>query len=366
VPSDGIELQRAGFLRFAAIATRRRCARPAGAPPQLWEDDMNTQGWWSRTALLAALALIAASSARAQDYPTRAVKIISDSAPGGAVDVQVRLIADRLGRAWGQQVVILNQPGAGGAISARAAAEAVADGYTLYMPALSVYLAVPGRAANLPLMVPRDFLPIGFASQTPMFVTAAPRLGVNTLPELIALAKKQPGQISYAVTGVGRLTHLTGELLQMRTGIKLLLVPYSAGGPSHALNDIIGGRVPVIIEGYSGIAGAIQAGALKPLAMGSLTRLPDFPDLPTVAETLPGFQAVGWQALVAPLGTPDAIVRKASDDLYKVMSDPELQKQLAKRGSYARPMKSAELTAFIHAEQAQWKPVLEKLAAKTN
>src|ERR1700738_1573653 len=178
--------------------------------------------------------------AQAQNYPDRPVKIISDSAPGSAVDVTLRVIADRLSQSWGQQVLAVNHPGAGGAISARIAADAEPDGYTLYMPALSAFLAVPGKAANLPLDLPRDFTPIGSVVEQPMFIAVAPFLGVTTLPQLISLASGRPGEISYAATGVGRLTHLTGELLQYRTGIKLLLVPYS-GGPSHALNDVIGG-----------------------------------------------------------------------------------------------------------------------------
>ena len=180
------------------------------------------------------------------------------------------------------------------------------------------------------------------------------------IPELIALAKKQPGELSYAVTGVGRLTHLTGELLQMRTGIKLLMVPYS-GGPSHALSDIIGGRVPLVIEGYAGLASAFQGGSLKALATGAAQRLPDFPDLPAVAETLPGFNAVGWQVIVAPVKTPDAIVSKISNDLHAAMSQKEIQAMLGKRGSYARPMLAAETIAFIHAEQKQWEPVFKQL-----
>jgi tripartite-type tricarboxylate transporter receptor subunit TctC len=312
---------------------------------------------------LLALSASLAAPAQAQEYPTRPVKIISDSAPGSAVDVTLRMVADRLSHMWGQQVLAVNQPGAGGIISARVAAEATPDGYTLYMPALSVFLPAPGKAANTALELPRDFAPIGSVTEQPMFIAAAPSLGVSNLPELIALAKQKPGEISYAATGVGRLTHLTGELLQLRTGIKLLLVPYS-GGPSHSLNDIIGGRIPLIIEGYQGLAGAIQAGSLKPLAAAAPERLPDFPDLPTVAETVPGFKAMGWQGLVAPVGTPEAIVRKASEDLRKVIGDPALKAQLAGRGSYPLPMSPAEVTAFIQDQQRQWAPVLQQLAAK--
>jgi tripartite-type tricarboxylate transporter receptor subunit TctC len=322
---------------------------------------MKVHGLCFKLVLLAFVWAVGAAPAQAGDYPAGPVKIISDSAPGSAVDVTLRVIADRLGQIWGQQVVAVNHPGAGGAISARIAADAAPDGYTLYMPALSEFLAVPGRAANLPLELPRDFAPIGSVAEQPMFITAVPSLGVTTLTDLIALAKKRPGEITYAVTGVGRLTHLTGELLQRRTGIKLLLVPY-AGGPSQALNDVIGGRIPLIIEAYPGLAGALQSGAIKAIAVGAAHRLPDFPDVPTAAETLPGFEAVGWQALVAPVGTPDPIVGKVSEDLRKVLDQEEIGKQLASRGGYVRPMSPAEVIAFIRGQQQTWNPVLQELA----
>jgi tripartite-type tricarboxylate transporter receptor subunit TctC len=315
----------------------------------------------SSLALLAVL-VAGAAQAQAENYPSRPVRIILDSAAGSAIDVTLRLVADRLGQTWGQQVLPINQPGGGGAISARAAAEAAPDGYTLFQAALSLFLATPGRASNLPIELPRDFAPIGSISAQPMFIAVTPVLGVNTLADLIALAKKRPGEITYAATGVGRITHLTGELLQNRTGIKLLLVPYS-GGPSHALNDILGGRVQVIIEAYPGLAGAAQAGAIKPIAVASPERLPAFPDLPTVAETLPGFQASGWQGLLAPNGTPEPILRKVSTDLHDVIEQSDVKSQIASRGGYARPMSGAEVTAFIQAQQQTWNPILEKLAS---
>lgn len=312
---------------------------------------------------LSLLAVSLAEAAYAQSYPAKPVRLISDSAPGSAVDVGLRIIADGLGAHWNQQVVVVNQPGAGGAISATVAAEAAPDGYTLYSPALSVFLAVPGKAPNLPLILPRDFLPIGFTAEQPMSVGASPVLGVNTLPELIALAKKQPDKISYAVSGVGRLTHLTGELLQMRADIKLQMVPYK-GGSAQSLADIVAGRIPMVIEGYAGLAGAYQSGQLKALAIASSKRLPDLPNLPTVSETLPGFAASGWQVVVAPLGTPDAIIRQVSDDLRKVLMKPEIKDKLAARGAYVRPMTPPEVLAFVKGEQTQWKPVLEKLASQ--
>jgi tripartite-type tricarboxylate transporter receptor subunit TctC len=209
--------------------------------------------------------------------------------------------------------------------------------------------------------VPRDFSPIGFVAENPMFIAVAPSLGISTLPELIARAKKTPGEITYATTGVGRLTHLTGELLQREAGIKLLLVPYT-GGPSHAVTDVATGRVGMIIEGYSGVAGAARSGSIKLIAVASAKRLPEFPDVSTVAETIPGFQATGWGVLVAPVGTSEAIVDKISQDLRTVSLDPELQKKLAPLGSYTNPMSPAEATAFVHRQQQTWQPVLDEIA----
>ena len=310
--------------------------------------------------LLAAL-IGGATPTQAQSYPTNPVKIISDSAPGSAVDTNLRTIAEGLSEQWGQQVVIENRPGAGGAISATVAAEAAPDGYTIYAPALSVFLTIPGKAPNLPLQLPRDFAPIGLTAEQPMSIGINPKLGINTLPELIAQAKKQPGTLSFAVTGVGRLTHLTGELLQIRSNIKLQMVPYT-GGSAQALADIIAGRVSLVIEGYAGLAGAYQSGQLKALAVASANRLPELADLPTVAETLPGFVAVGWQCVVAPIGTPQEIVRKISDDLRAVLVKPEVMDKLAARGGYVHPANPAEAEAFVRSQQEMWKPALEQVA----
>jgi tripartite-type tricarboxylate transporter receptor subunit TctC len=296
-----------------------------------------------------------------QAYPDKPVRLISDSAPGSAVDVGLRTIADGLSQHWRQQVVVENRPGAGGAISARVAAEAPPDGYTLYAPALSVFLTIPGKAPNLPLVLPRDFVPIGFTAEQPMSIGASPKLGVNTLPELIALAKNKPGEISYAVSGVGRLTHMTGELLQLRAGIKLQMIPYT-GGSAHALADIVGGRIPVVIEGYSGLAGAYNSGQLKALAIATAERLAALPNVPTVAETLPGFVSAGWQVVVAPLGTPDAIIQKASADLRAVLVKPEVSDKVVARGGYVRPMTPTQAMAFVEAQQKMWAPALEQIA----
>jgi tripartite-type tricarboxylate transporter receptor subunit TctC len=331
-----------------------------------------TSGAWLPSPLLLAPGLLAlwllilpattAAQAQAGNYPNRPVTIICDAAAGATPDVDARFVAEGLGRIWGQQVGVINHPGANGSIAARSASEAAPDGYTLFMPALSTFVALLTVAPNLPLKLPRDFLPIGYIADNPMFVAVNPALGVSSLAQLIALARKEPGKISIAVTGVGRLTHLTGELLQQRADIKLLSVPYT-GGPAPALGDVATGRVSMIIEGYSGIVGAVNAGSVKLIAVASPERLPQFPDLPTVAETIPGFSATGWQVLVAPVGTAEPILRKVSDDLRKVVTDADFKARLAKIGSYSRAMSPAEALAFVQKEQQTWLPVLEKIAA---
>jgi tripartite-type tricarboxylate transporter receptor subunit TctC len=304
------------------------------------------------------LAMVAADAASAQtDYPNSPVRLISDSGPGGAINTGLRIIADAMSRYWKQQVVIMNQPGAAGSISATLASQAAPDGHTLYAPALSLFLAVPGKAPNLPLMVPRDFAAVGYAYEQPLAIAVSPQLGINTLRELIDLARKKPGELSYAVTGVGRLTHLTGELLQLRTGIKLQMVPYS-GNSAQAIADVLAGRIPIMIEGYT----AFQSGTLVPLAIGAARRLPSVPDLPTIAETVPGLIASSWLAMLAPNGTPEPIIAKASEALRAALEMPDVSEQLAARGSFARPMSPDEVTAFIRAQQILWKPAIEQIA----
>src|ERR1700722_17773862 len=250
--------------------------------------------YWFRIAGFCLMTLPVAGAAFAQsgDYPSKPVTLISDAAPGSAPDIDARFTAEGLTKMWNTQVIVANHPGANGSIAARFASQAIPDGYTLFMPALSTFASLPTVAPNLPLRLPRDFVPVGFTIENPMFIAVNPTLGINTLAELIARAKKEPGTISIAVTGVGRLTHLTGLLLQQRADIQLLPVPYN-GGPAAAMGDVGTNRVSMIIEGYSGIMGAVKAGQLKIVAVATRERLPQFPDVPTVAETIPGFFATG-------------------------------------------------------------------------
>jgi tripartite-type tricarboxylate transporter receptor subunit TctC len=224
-------------------------------------------------------------------------------------------------------------------------------------------VALPTVAPNLPVKLPRDFLPIGFIAEQPMFLSVDPKSGITTLSELIDRAKNAPGTLSIAVSGVGRMTHLTGLLLQQKAGIKLIPVPYT-GGPSAALADVAGGRVTMIIEGYPGIIGAANAGQVKLIAVASPQRLVEFPDLPTVTETIPGFSAAGWLIVAAPVGTPAPIISKVSADIAKVVADPDVKKRLAATGSYTHAMTPDETGAFVAKQQETWLPVLQTISTQ--
>ena len=297
-------------------------------------------------------------------FPEKPVRIIVDSAPGSGVDVVMRLMADRLATIWNQQAVIDNRPGAGGSIAVRAGQAAAPDGYTLYVGSSSTFTALkgaPGVAPNLPVELPRDFEPIGFIADQPMLIAVAPQLGVGSLPELIALAKTKPGELTYGTTGRGRMTHLTMELIQELAGIKLEMIPYAAG-PAAAIGDLASGRISAIVEGYPGLVGSVRGGLIRGIAVASLSRLDDFKDLPTVAETLPGFSAGGWNVLLAPVGTPQTIIQKLSTDLREAMNDPQTKNKLTQVGAYTRAMRPEEVSLFAREQQRTWRPVAERVA----
>ena len=313
---------------------------------------------------LAALGL-GIDRAVAQPYPSNPVKVISDSSPGSAPDVILRIVGEVLTQSWGQQVIVINQPGASGSRAARTAATATSDGYTLFMAVSSAFVTPKGTAPGIPIEIPGDLVPISLIAENPLFIVAAPQIGVKSLAALIELARRKPGEISYAASGRGRLSHLTGELLQRRTDIKLLMVPYSSGGPAAAIGDVVSGRVHVLIEGGSALIGSMQPGYLEPVAVASDARLAEFPDLPAAAETLPGFRAMAWMVMMAPAGTPDGIVRKVSEDLSPLLSRPDVRSRLAKIGSYARALSPEDTAKYILQEQATWGSILEDVARST-
>src|SRR5262245_11958347 len=222
-----------------------------------------------------ALSVAAAAGTAAQSYPSGPVKIIIGTGPGASPDVLCRVVAEHLSRHWGQQVVVLNQPGGGGAIAIRAAGNAAPDGTTLYFALASNFIALPELRASLPFDVAREFVPIGYVGEHPMLIAASPALGVSTLPELAALARKRPGELNIAAGNPGSLLHLSAVWLRKLIGVDMTLVHYP--GAPQAMTDVLGGRVHVIVDALPGLAGAVQAGSIKPLAVASERRLADRP-----------------------------------------------------------------------------------------
>jgi tripartite-type tricarboxylate transporter receptor subunit TctC len=320
---------------------------------------------WRRTIQIGMLLLLwqatsSAPSNGADSYPSKPVRIITQAPAGNGPDVIARIVADRLGRLWGQQVVMMNRPGAGGLLAAQAAVAAEADGYTLYQAITSSMLILP-VTQSLPFDMQRDFVPIGHMGEQPFLVAVSPSLGVSTLQELIALAKQRPGEILAACAARGSMPHLAAELLRSRAGIDLTLVPYPP--TSQALQDLMGGRISVIFESLAGLKGAVDAGTVRPIAVTSPARLPNLPNLPTVAESFPNYAASGWFVLMAPAHTSDAIVRKINNDLRTTLNEPELKRQFEQLGTYTRPMSASEAAEFIKAEQKVWQPLARKFIA---
>ena len=316
-----------------------------------------------RSVLAGASAALLARTARSENYPSSPVKIIIGVGPGSSADVICRLLADHLSRLWGQQAIVFNQPGGGGAIGIRAAGSAAPDGYTLYMSLASNYVLLPELQATMPYNVGRDFVPIGFVGDQPQVITAATALGVNTLPEFIALAKKRPGQLNVSGGLAGSVLHLTAEWLRIAAGIDFTIVHYPA--VPQAMADLIGGRIQATVDSISGVIGTIRGGQLKALAVASQKRLPNFPDWPTASETLPGFVASGWLALMAPPKTPEPIAQKVSADLRTVLGKPEVQQRMQDLGTYPIAMSPAELASFIANQQKTWQPIIAEVGIKS-
>ena len=305
---------------------------------------------------------VAGQGASAQAFPSGPVRIIVGVGAGASPDLISRVIADHLGRVWSQQVIVFNQPGGGGAISIRAAGHSPPDGSTFYLALGSNFLSLPEMRANLPFDVAREFVPIGYVGEHPMAIVTNPSLGIQSLPDLVAYARQRPGELNVACGNRGSIIHLTGEWLRKEVGVDMTLVNYPA--TPQAMADLLGGRLHVHVDAISSLASSIRAGRVRALGVAARQRLFNFKELPTVSETFPGFVAMGWFALMAPPKTPEAIARKASDDLRKVLDEPELQKRFDDLGTYIRPMSQAELAAFIAAEQTTWAPVIERISAK--
>jgi tripartite-type tricarboxylate transporter receptor subunit TctC len=315
-----------------------------------------------RLAALAGLAAFSAGTAQAQSWPTRPVKVIMASAPGSAPDVIARIVTDRLAQLWGQQVLIINRAGAGGLIALQALATAERDNHTLYLPSSSSLVVLPETNKNLPLDLQKDVVPISLVGEQPFVIVANNQIGVSTLPELIALAKKKPGELTYAANFRGSLPNMTGEMFRTKAGIEMTFVPYP--GAPQGLQDVMGGRLSVMVEGLAAFTGALASNSVKPLAVSSPKRLPNMPELPTVAETLPGFNSSGWFVLLAPTGLPDNVVAKINADMRTVLDNPEVRSRFENTATYIRHLSPAETGKFIRDEQDAWRPIVRQVGVQ--
>jgi tripartite-type tricarboxylate transporter receptor subunit TctC len=307
---------------------------------------------------LATALLAAASAARAEDFPARPVRVVVQTAAGSSLDALARLVTEQLSQIWGKEVIIVNQAGAGGLNAARLTAASVPDGYTLFLAGGSVFVALPELQHNLPFDV-NDFVPIGFVAEQPYAILESSKLAVRSLAELIAFSKTQPGGLDAVAGTIGGLQHLTAERFRKVSGAKLNMIHYP--GTEAALSDVISGRVPVMFQTILPVAGVVASGDVKMLAIASPARLPNYPSVPTVGETVPGFTSSGWSILVAPHGTPPAIVGKINADLRTALARPELVKKFQDLGNYTRPMTPQELADFVHNERDLWRPIVQQI-----
>ena len=315
-------------------------------------------GYWV-LACAAVIAAVGATPVRAQDFPSRPVTMIVPFTPGGAGDILSRMLGPRLEQKWGKPFVVENKPGAGGVIGAVAAQKAAPDGYTL-MIAPSATLAINVTLyKSLPYDPRTDFVPLALAAQTPFVLVVNPELPVQTVADLIKLAKEKPKQLSYASAGPGVPHHLFAELLKSMTGIEMTHVPYKGSLP--ALNDVVAGHVPLMFVDLGPALGMIKAGKVRAIGVSTATRLSTLPDVPPIGDTVPGFDAASWQMIVAPAKTPRPIVDKLHADIEGALATPELKEQIGKTGMVpmdSRPI--ADLQAFIASEIARWGKVVQQ------
>jgi tripartite-type tricarboxylate transporter receptor subunit TctC len=303
------------------------------------------------------LAILAFTPAAAQDYPTRPVTIVVPFAAGGGTDIIARILAQKLEQRLGKSFLIDNKPGAGSTIGATAAARAAPDGYTLLMapsPALAMSVSI---YKNLPYDPATDFIPIALAAQTPFVLIVNPSLPIHSVADLIRLAKEKPGAFSYGSAGPGTPHHLYAELFRSMTGVEMSHVPYRGSGP--LVNDVVGGHLPLTFVDIPPAVGVIQTGKVRAIAISTKTRHRSFPDIPPVAETVPGFDAASWQMLVAPAKTPRPIVEKLHTEVKAFL--PELTERFLSDGMLMMDNTSVEaLQEFVRSEIARWEPVVRK------
>jgi tripartite-type tricarboxylate transporter receptor subunit TctC len=314
----------------------------------------------------AGILLSLAGTAAAQDrYPTRPVRLIVPLAPGGSTDIVARLVAQKLTEALKQTVLVDNRPGGGTTLGTNLVAKAQPDGYTLLFT--SVSLATNAVLySKLPFDTLKDFAPIGTVGQSLYVLLVQPSLGVNSVPELIALAKSKPGQLQYASAGPGTITHLTVELFSMNTGIKMQDVPFKGGAP--ALIAFLGGQMPVIFSPIAECLPHLRSGAkVRPLATTAARRSPDLPDVPTLAEVgVPDTVEQSRSALYAPAKTPRAVILQINAELDRMLKQSDMRERLAANGLVPAPGTPEDLGAYLRSEIARWTKVVQAAGISLN
>ncbi|MBL8384315.1 MAG: tripartite tricarboxylate transporter substrate binding protein [Burkholderiales bacterium] len=314
---------------------------------------------------LVATALTAVSfAAFAQGaFPNKPVRFIVPFPPGQATDIMARLLGDTLSRQWGQQVLIENRGGGASIPGMVLGRDAAPDGHTLTLGSSGSMGVNPTLYPNLPYDPLKDFALVNGVFIVPLMIIAHPAAPYANIREMIAAARKEPGKLAWAYAGTGTSQHLTGELFKSRTGVDILGVTYKGSGP--AITDLMGGQVPLMVDSLASALPHIKAGKVKALAMTTLQRVPQLPDLPTVAESgYPGFDGNGWAGLIAPRATPREIVEKISADVRRALTDPAMQQRIIERGAIPDPRGPKEWGDFIAAEIVKWGEIVRKANLK--
>ena len=318
-----------------------------------------------RLLLLSALACLLGGHGMAlgqEVFPSRPVRLVLPFSPGGTTDIMSRLLSVKFQEETGQALVVDNKPGAGGMIATEMVARAPGDGYTLLLGSSAQLALNPALYANVRYSPLRDFTTVALLGATPNVLLAHPSLPVHNLAELLALARSKPGTLSFASPGSGSTAHLAAELLKQRAGIDLIHVPYRGGGP--ALTDALGGQVPLIFVAIPSIVAPAKAGRLRPLAVSGLKRSSALPDVPTLAETLPGFDAVGWYGVVAPAATPPDVVNRLHGVLRRITAMPDVRVAWAQQGIDVLGGSPEEFAEYLRSELPKWAEVIRRSGAK--
>jgi tripartite-type tricarboxylate transporter receptor subunit TctC len=301
---------------------------------------------------------VAAQAADTSAYPTRPITIISTSPPGGPIDVIARPIAQRLGERLGQSVVIESRAGANGAIASTDVAKATPDGYTLLVTYLAPVAINPAMRSDLPYDSVRDFAPVTQLDSAALVVLVRPDLPIRSIPEMIAYARKHPRKLTFGTVGPGSAGHLAGTLLAEQAGITLTHVPYKGGGP--VVTDLLGGHIDMALIGLSGGMSYVKDGRLRAIGVTTLQRSSLLPEIPAVAETVPGFEVDSWYGILAPARTPAPIVLKLQSTIAEILSEPAIEALFKNNGVEPKGSTPEAFAAKIKEELARWAPVVKK------